>query len=103
MTVLRLLQPPVTVQIRVAVNMFPQAPIRFVVTVHVPSVPPTGRSNVQGIPHSTVLFGAQTITGGLVFPLKQVAVAEFETVRDNSSVPQAHKVSVEDTHGFAGV
>jgi hypothetical protein len=63
-------QASVARQVRVAVNVLPQVkfvivPTKLVLTVPQVSVA-VGRSKVQAVPHSTVLFAAQMITGGAV-------------------------------------
>ena len=70
-----LLLPQQSVANQVRVRMFVQpltlvtVPTRLIVTL-VPqqSSNPVGRSNVHGVPQSTVLAGAQVMTGGVVSP-----------------------------------
>src|SRR5262249_39290965 len=72
-------------QIRVAMKVLPQSPfvkvLRIVTEaalVPPPFVSTVGGSKFQTVVHSTVLFGWQTSTGGLVLTVKHVAVAKFE-------------------------
>jgi hypothetical protein len=55
---------------RILVKVFPQAAFVTVLRIVMLFVPPRsladGASNVQGLPHSTVLFAAQVITGAVV-------------------------------------
>src|ERR1041385_4907552 len=66
----------VALQVRVAENVGPQPALVVVLTTAVVALPQVslapGSSKVHGVPHSTVLFVAQLITGGVVSTTEMV-------------------------------